>query len=129
MQKAEIRIREHFPRDLSPQPVLPPELMVFLGLDQVEPCENHTVMEQWTPLTLLVLQGPRQASPLPGSVAPTTPWTRPFLPLSAQSASHLLSLRFPLLTAVQETLRQGQPVVFILYPPLTFTQKVPNRSF
>lgn len=73
MQKAEIRIRGHFPNGLSLQPVLPPELMVFLGLDQVEPCKNHKVMDEGTPLTLLVLQGPRQASPLPGSVARTAP--------------------------------------------------------
>lgn len=50
MQMAEIRITEHFPHGLSPQPLLSANLMVFLWLDQVEPCENHTVTEQRTPL-------------------------------------------------------------------------------
>ena len=107
MQKAEISIREHFPHGLSPQPVLLPELVVFLWLDQVEPCENHTVMEQRTPLTLLVLQGPRQASPLPGRVACTTAYTCWVLPLRPQSASHLLALRFSLLPLCRRRFDKG----------------------
>lgn len=107
MQKAEIRIREHFPHGLSPQPALLPELVVFLWLDQVEPCENHTVVQPRTPLTLLVLQGPRQASPLPGRVACATAHTRWVLPLRPQSASQLLALRFSLLPLCRRRFDKG----------------------